>query len=161
MRKKFIYIILSVMLGAEFIAFYNLQQVKPAEGSILAEYEYTPHINVTGEFENMCNTTITFSFPLIIKEVFVRENMFVNKGQALFSVDKEKMINLLNGNIGDTDLSSINIDKLFSLYPSFLMLYSFLKASEYPPSVPPFPPGVNLKSTLFIYCSCGKAPGVL
>ena len=105
------------MLGAEFIAFYNLQQVKPAEGSILAEYEYTPHINVTGEFENICNTTITFSYPLIIKEVFVRENMFVNKGQALFSVDKEKMINLLNGNIGDTDLSSINIDKLFSLYP--------------------------------------------
>ena len=130
MRKKFIYIILTVMLGAEFIAFYNLQQVKPAEGSILAEYEYTPHINVTGEFENMCNTTITFSFPLIIKEVFVRENMFVNKGQALFSVDKEKMINLLNGNIGDTDLSSINIDKLFSLYPSFLNNSEFIKIPD-------------------------------
>ena len=120
MRKKYIYIILTVILLTEFSLIYDLNQIKPANASVLSECKYTPFINVSGEFKNPDSTAIKYSFPLIIKDVYIKENMFVNKGQALFSIDKEKMMDFVHGNVGEIDLYSMDISNLLSVSPSLL-----------------------------------------
>ena len=91
MRKYLIAVILFLLLIGTVCSYSNLNNIKYANASFLEKREYTPVINVSGKFENSDKTDIFYGFPLCIKDVYVKQNSYVNKGQALFSIDKSKM----------------------------------------------------------------------
>lgn len=109
-----ILILLSVIKSAS--------DIKIVTGSKINRTVYSPVINVTGEFVNTEKNYILFSLPLCIKDVYVKENSYVNKGQALFSIDKKKMTDILTGEM-PLDLSSlldsVDINRLKTIKTNF------------------------------------------
>ena len=95
----------------------NLSDIKTVSASRLQKITYTPQINVSGELVSTDNIDISMSYPLYIKDVYVKENSYVNIGQALFSIDKEKMMEIINGQ-GDMDLTQYTSDAYMIKYLS-------------------------------------------
>ncbi len=95
--------------------YFNLNNIKVVEGCHLVNKEYNDCINVSGKFESTKKTNIKLSYPVCIKKVYVQQNAFVNKGQALFSLDKEKMIAILNKNLSQEDSQILDYKDLNSL----------------------------------------------
>ena len=92
-----------------------LSDIKFAYGTKLIKTEYTETISVTGEFQNISETEIRLAYPVYIKEVFVKENDYVTKGQALFSLDTDKMSSAINGDIDYEILNQISYSDLEEL----------------------------------------------
>ena len=97
MKKYFVYLSVITVLAILIVLNINLSDIKVVSAGFSEKKEYTQQINVSGEFQSKDKTNIVMSYPLYIKEVYVTENSFVNNGQALFSVDKEKMLKILSG----------------------------------------------------------------
>ena len=95
--KKYIHLFLfcSVIIGTIYIN-YNLLEIKTVQATKIKKVNYTEQIPVSGLFENKNSTEIIMAYPLYIKEVFVTENSFVYSGQALFSIDKKIMAEILS-----------------------------------------------------------------
>ncbi|MBR5521604.1 MAG: HlyD family efflux transporter periplasmic adaptor subunit [Oscillospiraceae bacterium] len=106
-------VILLILLISTFIGIsVNLNKIKFANATTLKKIEYVNDINVVGEFESLNKTQIKLSYPIIVKEIYVNENEYINQGQAIFSIDIDKMQSVLNGNITSevaNQLSGINI----------------------------------------------------
>ena len=114
--RKFICIgLLLSILGGMLAVTQNLNEIKTVQGVGLVKKDYSSCITVSGEFENQEAIRVMLSFPVCIKEVYVKENEFVNYGQALFSVDKEKMEKMISGDIDPSALSSLSQSDLSSL----------------------------------------------
>lgn len=108
--KKIILCIFALTLSIVLtLSGVNLSDIKTVSASRLQKITYTPQINVSGELVSTDNIDISMSYPLYIKDVYVKENSYVNIGQALFSIDKEKMIEIINGQ-GDMDLTQYTSD---------------------------------------------------
>ncbi len=86
----------------------SLNKITPVSASYMKKIDYTPYMTVNGEFENNDNTVISLSYPVCIDEVYVKENQYVNQGQALFSIDIKKMSEIARGNIDEDILNSID-----------------------------------------------------
>lgn len=114
--KKFICI--SIMFGLLFTLIfisYSFSDIKTVHSGYLKQTEYSEKLNVSGEFESRDKTYISLSYPVYIKDVFVKPNSYVNKGQALFSIDKEKMFSVLNGSYPEDMYEKINYDSINSI----------------------------------------------
>lgn len=74
----------------------DMSDIKYVKGTHIVKKQYTPVINVSGEFDYTDKTDILLGFPLFIKDVYIKENIYVTKGQALFSVDRAKMASMLS-----------------------------------------------------------------
>lgn len=95
MRKIFTNIIIFSAVIGLVVVNYSLSGIKFAQGCVGVQMEYVPTVNTSGEFTSQGKTDIILSYPVYVDEVFVTENRTVSKGQALFSIDKEKMIELM------------------------------------------------------------------
>ena len=122
-----IYTLLLLMILSIFIyTGLNLNKIKPAYASRAIKREYTEYLNVSGEFEKQNNTDITFSYPIIVKDVYIQENQYVNNGQALFTVDKEKMLEIVN-----TNYNGLLTDYVNSVSPSLTYNDSYSVSDVY------------------------------
>ena len=115
MRKYSIIITLVFMLFSLAYINLNLGKIKYVTASSLESRNYSPVLNVTGEFEYADKTDIILSFPLCIKDVYVKENSYVNKGQALFSIDKAKMASMVSDGPTEELLSALDTSEINSL----------------------------------------------
>ena len=97
MRKLIVYLSVVTVLGMFLWMNVDLSSIKTATAGFIEKREYVPQLNVSGEFQAKDKVDISLSYPLYIKEVYVTENAYVNNGQALFSVDKEMMKKIING----------------------------------------------------------------
>lgn len=113
--KKYIY--LALIIGFLYITYINtnIAGIKTVKATLLKTMEYAEYLNVSGEFENIDKTYIMLSYPVYIKDVFVKENSFINKGQAIFSIDKEKMAEVLAGKTDSNLLQQIEYNDLSQL----------------------------------------------
>ncbi len=96
MKKLYSYLCLISLGFILVLNIYHMNNIKKVNGTNLKNIDYTNYLNVTGEFINADSEEIMFSYPIYIKEVFVKENSNVLKNQALFSIDKEKMQEMLS-----------------------------------------------------------------
>ncbi len=76
---------------------FSLLNIKYVSATVMQKQHYVPQINVSGEFISKDSTVISMEYPLCIKEVFVKEGEDVVRGQALFSIDKNKMMRIVKG----------------------------------------------------------------
>lgn len=114
--KKFSILVSLVLVVFIFMGlYYNLNNIKLVEGCHIDNTEYSDYINVSGKFESTKSIDVKLSYPVYIKDVYVKQNTVVNKGQALFSIDKEKMVAMLNKELSQDDISSLNYKDLSSL----------------------------------------------
>ncbi len=119
MKKYSIIFLLITLLLFTININISLGDIKFVQASKMQHINHVSTINVTGEFQNSDETYIKLSAPVCIKDVFVKENSYVNRGQALFSIDKAKMVNLLTGGITDELLSSLTDTDLTRLKTQF------------------------------------------
>ncbi|MBR4035687.1 MAG: HlyD family efflux transporter periplasmic adaptor subunit [Oscillospiraceae bacterium] len=113
--KKYVAVFLFVLFLLS-ATYHELSDIKIVQASKLNTELYQKKINVTGEFENSDKTSIIYSIPLFIKDLFIKENSYVNKGQALFSIDKNKMADIITNGLSediitafkDIDLTGVN-----------------------------------------------------
>ncbi len=107
-------IIINLFLLSAFAILLNLsftlQDVKVVQGMKLQDYEYSEYINVNGEFSSEGVIDIILAYPVYIKEVFVSVNTYVSQGQALFSIDKEKMQEIIDTSYLDLSLQTLQMD---------------------------------------------------
>lgn len=115
MRKIIYSLLLSSMLFVSLGLYSNLRSIKPVKYCYLGKEKHSDFINVSGKFESTDEINIKLSYPVYVKKVFVSENSVVNKGQALFSVDKDKMINMLDKEISKEDIDKINYKDIKNL----------------------------------------------
>ncbi len=102
MGKIYVFL-LAVLTGIFLNISFQLNKIDVVAATKIQKTEYNEYITTSGEFESSEATEIILSYPICIKEVFVKENRFVNQGQALFSMDIERMKSIAAGNI-DSDL---------------------------------------------------------
>ena len=108
----------SIVLSLVFLLFFSLYvynetgKIKHVTASKMKQENYCPTINITGEFKSCEQTYIIMSLPLCIKNVYVKENSYVNKGQALFSIDKEKMASILTNGLSEDIISLLETSDL-------------------------------------------------
>ena len=91
MHKIWTYICLLTMIFIFAVPIFSLNDIEIVEATYLTEVEYCPSVEVNGTIESGESIPISLSYPAFIKEQFVFENDFVNKGQLLFTLDTEKM----------------------------------------------------------------------
>ena len=105
----------------------STKDIKVVQGVFMEEVPYESYINVAGVFENQELCEVKLAYPVFIKKVYVKENSFVNKGQLLFTIDKEKMQQMVaTGSIGSIDYSSITKQDILSFTSSISELASAL-----------------------------------
>ncbi len=127
----FIVTLIAVISGTAF----QLKDIKIVYGTKMLKTEYSETITVSGEFENENRTQLKFSYPLFVKEVFVKENDYVSRGQALFSVDTDKMRSAAGGDITEEMINSISYEDLSSVNDySAIMQYANVADVVYAPS---------------------------
>jgi len=115
MRKySIIFTLVFLLISTAFIN-YNLSKIKYVKAACLKTINYSPILNVAGEFEYADKTDIIMSFPLCVKDVYVKENSYVNKGQALFSIDKAKMASIVSDGPSEELLSVLDTSEISSL----------------------------------------------
>ena len=115
MKKYCVYLSMIAITGALLFLNYNLKTIKVVAAGFPEKKEYVQQINVNGEFYSKGKADITLSYPVCIKDILVEENSYVNNGQALFTIDKDKMLKLLNGQ-EQIDLSAYMADRLLTDY---------------------------------------------
>ena len=118
MKKYYVYLSTIIIVGLLGVLNFNLEAVKVVKAQFLAPKEYIQQINVNGEFQSKDKTDITLPYPVCIKDVLVKQNTYVNNGQPLFTIDKEKMLRLLNGQ-EQIDLSGYMMDAQLLDYMSY------------------------------------------
>ena len=117
MKKIISYVSVTAVLAMFLWINVNLSDIKTVTAGVVEKREYVQQLNVCGEFRAKDKIEISMSYPLFIKEVYVSENSYVNIGQALFSIDKEMMMKIINGE-AQVDLS------VFSSNPQMLKYLS-------------------------------------
>lgn len=115
MKKYSFVFLLTAILAMIIYLNADLNKIKTVYGTEIKQVYYSETLNVSGEFESMDTTNIMLSYPVCIKEVYVKENSYVNQGQALFSIDKERMINYLTGEIDSELLEQLDYENLSRL----------------------------------------------
>ena len=98
MRRIWAYNCLLIMTFILAVPFFTLKNIEIVEATYLAETEYYPTVEVNGTIESGKAIPVSLSYPVFIKEQFVFENDFVNKGQLLFTLDTEKMKSVVKAN---------------------------------------------------------------
>ncbi|MBQ8603729.1 MAG: efflux RND transporter periplasmic adaptor subunit [Oscillospiraceae bacterium] len=133
MRK--ISVSLSVLLIAILLNMTaSLKNIKMVNAARIQKTEYVEAVYVTGEFENINTTDIKLSYPVYIKDVFVKENDYVCRGQALFSLDTEKMQSALNGEIDGEILDRVSYNDLSAVSDFSAFSYLNLADTVYAPA---------------------------
>lgn len=118
MKKYYVYLSMIIIVGILGVLNFNLKTVKVVTAQFLTQKEYVQQIIVNGEFQSKDKTDITLPYPVYIKDVLVKQNSYVNNGQPLFTVDKEKMLEFLTGQ-EQIDLSGYMIDVQLLDYMSY------------------------------------------
>ena len=98
MRRIWAYNCLLIMTFILAVPFFTLKDIEIVEATYLTETEYYPAVEVNGTIESGKAIPVSLSYPVFIKEQFVFENDFVNKGQLLFTLDTEKMKSVVKAN---------------------------------------------------------------
>ena len=98
MRRIWAYNCLLIMTFILAVPFFTLKNIEIVEATYLAETEYNPAVEVNGTIVSGKAIPVSLSYPVFIKEQFVFENDFVNKGQLLFTLDTEKMKSVVKAN---------------------------------------------------------------
>jgi len=113
----------------------QLKNIKVVNGTKIKQSKYIETINVSGEFVNENRTEMKFSYPLFVKEVYVKENDYISRGQALFSIDTDKMQSVMSGDITEEMINSISYTDLSSVNDySVFMKYTDIADTVYAPS---------------------------
>lgn len=97
MRKFVMYLSILTVLRMLLWLNVSLSSIKPATFGFMEKREHVQQLNVSGEFQAKDKVDVSLSYPLYIKDVYITENSYVNNGQALFSIDKEMMMKIING----------------------------------------------------------------
>ncbi len=95
MKKFIIYLSFLSLVFILSVNTLQINRIKEVTGTQLQNVDYKSYINVSGEFISTDSETIMFSYPIYIDEIFIKSNSSVMKNQALFSIDKDKMIDML------------------------------------------------------------------
>ena len=98
MYKLNLKIILILMLGISCFPFIYFSNINKKSATQLKETVYQEKLSVNGVIESDENIPICLSFPVYIKESYVYENSYVNKGQLMFVLDVDKMKNAVKNN---------------------------------------------------------------
>ena len=103
------WVVLLFISALPFIYFFKIKTVSVTK---LNKAYYSNSLQVTGITEAAISTSISLEYPVYIKDCFVNENCYVNKGQLMFVLDTEKMQQSVNDySFTDVKTSSFNIDK--------------------------------------------------
>ncbi len=108
MKKITIYLSCLSLIFIFSFTIFSINDIKKVYGTKLETTNYTNFINVTGEFTSTDSEEIIFSHPIYVKEVFIDINSDIKLNQPLFSIDKEKMLEMAqdyNYMQSDTDLN--------------------------------------------------------
>lgn len=126
MYKVYLKIILSVMLICAALPFFYLRNTETVIVTRLKKTAYQPKMEITGVTEASQSTAVKMSYPVYIKQSFVKEDSFVNKGQLLFTLDTEKMENAVKDyNFTEYTDAAVSLNK-----STFLDINSSIYASE-------------------------------
>lgn len=113
--KKFSVVLLIILMGIFINLSLSLRGIKTVHATSMHKTLYSSYVNVSGEFENQNKTDIKLSYPVYVKDVYVKENQFVNQGQALFSIDLQRMESAAGGNIDREILEQLSYEDLSKL----------------------------------------------
>lgn len=98
MYRKIIYIYLTAAAVFALYPCLTLSDIRQTDVTHISVKEYDSVLEVNGTIEAANTVPISLSYPVYIKECYVKENEYVNKGQLLFTLDTEKMINTIKSN---------------------------------------------------------------
>jgi len=115
MKKISVCFLLVLLLGLLLNLNINLTSIHPANGCYMKQTQHVEYINVSGEFQNQDEINIVLSYPVIVDQVYVNENQFVNKGQALFSIDTERMQSAMEGNLDSDIINQLSFHNINNL----------------------------------------------
>jgi len=105
---KGILILLFVICLFPFVYYSNIENRQVTQ---LKREIYNKKLSVTGVIQSEDQTEISMAYPVYIKECYVNENSYVNKGQLLFTLDIEKMKNTAKAySFTDTKISNITFN---------------------------------------------------
>ena len=102
MKIKTVMAILLIMTILLTIPYLCLRDIPSVQTVHLKKIEYCRELEFTGNIEAESYTPMKLSYPVFIKESYVLENSYVNKGQLMFVLDVEKMTETLK----NSDLSA-------------------------------------------------------
>ncbi len=91
MGKIRIIIALLLLVTVAALPFVYLRNTETVTVTHLKKAAYQHTLEVVGNIEAAEYTPVKLSYPVYIKESFVKENSYVNKGQLMFTLDIEKM----------------------------------------------------------------------
>ena len=95
MKIKTVMAILLIMILLLTIPYLCLRDIPSVQTRHLKKTEYCRELEFTGNIEAESYTPMKLSYPVFIKESYVLENSYVNKGQLMFVLDVEKMTETL------------------------------------------------------------------
>ena len=117
MYRWYLRCIVVLMMLAVVAPFLYYSNIDTTQAIRLSEINYQKKLDISGVIQSAETTSINLSYPVYIKDVYVQENNYVNKGQLLFTTDTEKMEELLSKYNSATYASAgISFDKTSMLY---------------------------------------------
>ncbi len=114
MRKLSAFLLITIS-GIFLYTARNINDIQTVSYTNIVKIPHCEFINAGGEFESTAQTSVVLSYPVCIKDVYVQPNRYVNRGQALFSLDLDKMSRVAAGNIDREILNSVDYKDLSGL----------------------------------------------
>ena len=107
MFKVKMMLLLTFILSCIPFIYYSDIEYLPA--TRMTQTVYQKSMDISGVIESEDPASITLSYPVFIKDCYVSENSYVNKGQLMFTLDTDKMQTALgNYNISGSNSTDIN-----------------------------------------------------
>lgn len=133
MRKKITYIFSAAFLLIMLTPIIYVSRLQALNGVSLQQIVYTDYFEVSGVIEQDTSVSIVLGYPVYIKDVYVQKNSYVNKGQLLFTLDKEKMQKAIENNYSADKSGTVASARLTATLPEGETIYdipSEIYASE-------------------------------
>ncbi|MBE6877575.1 MAG: HlyD family efflux transporter periplasmic adaptor subunit [Ruminococcaceae bacterium] len=112
MYKLYVRIVFSLVIIIVALPFFYFKNAETVNVTHLKNTVYQSAMEVVGSIEASKYTPIKLSYPVYIKECFISENSYVNKGQLMFTIDIDKMENVVKEyNFTEHLVAEISMDK--------------------------------------------------
>ena len=116
MNRNFFTAGISLIAVFFMVPYFYSRNISDIEAVYLEKTEYCQQLEFAGNIEAESYTPIKLSYPVFVKESYVLENSFVNKGQLMFVLDTEKMSEMIkNTDMSVYSTAGNNMDKSFVL----------------------------------------------
>lgn len=91
MCKKTMYLLAAVFAVSIAYPVIYISGLQGSNSTSLQHMEYTEEFEVSGVIEPDSVVCVALAYPVYVKKVYVQKNSYVNKGQLILTLDKQKM----------------------------------------------------------------------